>query len=220
MTLLLESNQRLVMIGDSITDAGRARPVGTFDKGLGDGYVSLVNALLTAIYPQLEIEVLNLGIGGNTVRDLKGRWKSDVVNLKPDWLTIMIGTNDVWRQFDRPNDPKAAVYEDEFAETLTALVAETKPLVKGLVLLTPFLIETSLADRFRIKMDSYGALVKSIAEANGVPVVDTQAAYNKALVYVQPSTLAPDRVHPTLPGHQVLAKAVLDSLGFEWTSLD
>ena len=165
MTLLLESNQRLVMIGDSITDAGRARPVGTFDKGLGDGYVSLVNALLTAIYPQLEIEVLNLGIGGNTVRDLKGRWKSDVVNLKPDWLTIMIGTNDVWRQFDRPNDPKAAVYEDEFADTLTALVAETKPLVKGLVLLTPFLIETSLADRFRIKMDSYGALVKSIAEA-------------------------------------------------------
>jgi lysophospholipase L1-like esterase len=216
MALSLSSNQRFLLIGDSITDTGRAWPVGTFEGGLGSGYVSLVHALLTSVYPELGIEVLNVGIGGNTVRDLKGRWKKDVLNLRPDWLSIMIGTNDVWRQFDRPNDKSAGVFEDEFTQTLTNLVTETKPSVKGLILLTPFLMEKNLLDPMRSKMDEYGAIVKSVAAGADVPVIDTQAAFDNVLEYLPTYALAPDRVHPTLPGHQILAKAVLDALGFEW----
>ncbi|MFN8378973.1 MAG: GDSL-type esterase/lipase family protein [Anaerolineae bacterium] len=44
--------------------------------------------------------VINMGVGGNTVRDLAARWESDVTALNPDWLSICIGINDVWRQFD------------------------------------------------------------------------------------------------------------------------
>jgi len=216
MTLLLSSKQRLVLIGDSITDAGRGRPVGTFTNGLGEGYPSLVNSLLTAIYPELEIEVLNVGSSGDTVRHLKVRWQTDVIDLKPDWLSIMIGTNDVWRQFDSPEDPTAAVLEDEFTTTLNALVVQTKPLVTGLILLTPFLVETNLSDPFRARMDQYNAIVKAIGGANNVPVVDTQAAFDRATKYVDTTVLAPDHVHPTQPGHVVLAKCLLDALSFEW----
>jgi len=47
----IEQNSRLVFIGDSITDCGRAIPIGE-GSGLGNGYVSLVNAFLQAYYPE------------------------------------------------------------------------------------------------------------------------------------------------------------------------
>jgi hypothetical protein len=68
----LEKNSRFLMIGDSITDAGRVRdkePANAFEA-LGRGYVVYTAALLGAVYPQLNIEVVNRGIGGNTVIDL------------------------------------------------------------------------------------------------------------------------------------------------------
>lgn len=99
----IEPNSKLLMIGDSITDCGRGQPVGeAFKDGLGNGYVSLVNALLTSTYPAHRIRVMNTGTSGNTVLDLAERWQTDVLALRPDWLSVMIGINDVWRQFDSP----------------------------------------------------------------------------------------------------------------------
>ena len=67
----LDKHSKLVMIGDSITDAGRTQPAGEGLFGaLGNGYVSLVDALLGAAYPDYGIRVVNMGTGGNTVRDL------------------------------------------------------------------------------------------------------------------------------------------------------
>jgi len=101
--MLLEKNAKLVMIGDSVTDCGRARPVGEGLFGaIGTGYAGYVNALLDATYPERHIRVVNMGSSGNTVLDLEARWQTDVVDLKPDWLSVMIGINDVWRQFDCP----------------------------------------------------------------------------------------------------------------------
>src|SRR3954452_17883523 len=100
MPLRIQPNSKLLMIGDSITDCERARPVGEgLFAALGKGYVSLVDALLGATYPEREIRVVNMGSSGNTVRDLKSRWRTDVLDLRPDWLSMMIGINDVWRQF-------------------------------------------------------------------------------------------------------------------------
>ena len=91
------------MIGDSVTDCERLRPIGEglFDA-LGRGYVSMVDGLLMARYPAHRIRVVNMGVSGNTVRDLQKRWQTDVMDLKPDWLSVCIGINDVWRQFDTP----------------------------------------------------------------------------------------------------------------------
>src|SRR5262245_14983449 len=103
MPLPIQPASKLVLIGDSITDCERARPVGEgLFAALGKGYVSLVDSLLQSTYPQQGIRVVNMGISGNTVRDLKDRWSSDVLALEPDWLSIMIGINDVWRHFDSP----------------------------------------------------------------------------------------------------------------------
>src|SRR5688572_14408365 len=109
----LPTNAKLVMIGDSITDCERARPVGEGPSNLGRGYVSYVDALLGAAYPGRGIRNVNMGISGNTVRDLKVRWESDVVALKPDWVSVMIGVNDVWRQFDSPLETEIHVGPEE-----------------------------------------------------------------------------------------------------------
>lgn len=106
----LQKNDKLLFIGDSITDCGREHPVGEGSSGLGHGYVAQVYALLRSIYPELMLRIQNVGNSGNTIRDLKQRWERDVIDLKPDWLTIMIGINDVWRQFDRPLSADSHVF--------------------------------------------------------------------------------------------------------------
>jgi len=215
--MLLNKGDKLLFIGDSITDCERKRPEGEGLFGaLGKGYVSLVDALLQAVYPELGIRVVNKGLGGNTVRDLNGRWQEDVLNQQPDWLAIMIGINDVWRQFDTPFIKEWHVYADEYETTLRKLVSETKPTVKGLVLMTPFYLESNEQDGMRAMMDQYGSIVRKIAEENDVIFIDTQAAFNVVLEELYSATLAWDRVHPTAAGHMVLARAFLDNIGFEW----
>lgn len=216
--MLIAARSKLLFIGDSITDAGRNRPVaeGLFDP-LGKGYVTQVAALLGAAYPDRPVRVVNTGCSGHTVRDLKGRWQGDVLDLKPDWLSIMIGTNDVWRQFDSPLFPEIAVQPEEYEATLDALVGTTKPLLKGLVLMTPFFAEPNLGDAMRARMDQYGKIVLAVAKKHGVIGVDTQAAFDRALKHQHSSNLSWDRVHPNLIGHMILARAFLDAVGFVWS---
>ncbi|MBW5448165.1 GDSL family lipase [Cohnella sp. CFH 77786] len=213
----LQNGEKLLFIGDSITDCERQRPDGEGLFGaLGKGYVSLADAFLQASYPELGIRVVNMGVSGNTVRDLAGRWETDVLQRKPDWLSVMIGTNDVWRQFDTPFIREWQVQPDEYESTLRQLVKLTLPKVRGLVLMTPFYIESNKSDAMRRRMDEYGAIVRRIAEENGTLFVDTQAAFDRVLTHLYAATLAWDRVHPTQAGHMVLARAFLQAVGFDW----
>ena len=157
-----------------------------------------------------------MGIAGNTVRDLKARWQSDVLDLTPDWLSIMIGINDVWRQFDSRLQTEWQVPLDEYSRTLEELIRTTLPMLKGLVLMTPYFIEPNRADAMRDMMDRYGAVVRDLAGKYGAILVDTQAAFDEVLEGLHPMALAGDRVHPNLTGHLVLARAFLKAIGYAW----
>jgi lysophospholipase L1-like esterase len=213
----IPSNSTLLMIGDSITDCGRARPVAeAVSWDLGNGYVALIHALLSGACPKRHIRIRNVGISGNTVRDLAARWQSDVLDLKPDWLSIMIGINDVWRQFDAPLQTEWHVSLDEYAAVLEQLVRATRPQLKGLVLMTPYFIEPNRADPMRAMMDRNGEVVRQLAGRYQAILVDTQAAFDCVLTEVHPMALASDRVHPTLAGHMILARAFLKALKYVW----
>lgn len=213
----IHRNSKLLMIGDSITDCGRARPIAEASHwdALGNGYVSLVNAFLTATMPQERIRIVNMGVGGNTVRDLAQRWPSDVLDLKPDWLSIMIGTNDVWRQFDTRLQTETHISIAEYIQTLETLI-DVVPNLKGLVLMTPFFIEPNRADPMRAMMDRYGEAVCALAERRNAIFVNTQAAFDAAMTELHPMTLASDRVHPNLTGHMILARAFLNAIEYRW----
>ena len=215
--MLIEKNSKLVMIGDSVTDFERARPVGEgLFGGIGKSYVGIVDGLINSTYPESKIRVINMGIGGNNVRDLKSRWQTDVLDLKPDWLSIMIGFNDVWRQYDSPLIRESHVYLEEYEKTLEQIVKETRPSLKGLVLMTPYYIEKNKADAMRATMDQYGAAVKEIAEKYHAILVDTQAAFDDILEYYYPAAISWDRIHPNIFGHTVIARAFLNAIGFTW----
>lgn len=209
----IEAGSTLLFIGDSITDCGRARPIGEANPWswgeIGSGYVRDLAAYFGAVYPERLIRVRNVGTSGNTVRDLATRWKSDVLDLAPDWLSVMIGINDVWRQFDSPLAPERAVPLNEYAETLWSLVHRTRPRLKGLVLMTPYVVEASLSDPMRARMDEYGAAVREIAEEFEAHFVDTQAAFDALLKHVHPTSVAWDRIHCGPVGHLTLARAFL-----------
>lgn len=211
--LEIQAGQTLLFTGDSITDCGRTYPLGA-GAGLGGGYVALVESLLAAQHPQTPVRVLNTGISGNRVTDLQERWQSDVLEHQPDWLAIMIGINDVWRQFDTPDDP-APVTPEIFEATYRALLQSIPPTTQ-ILLATPFLIEADPTDPMRQQMDYYGSIVKILAGEFDLPCIDTQAAFNAYLQHRPAQSLAEDRVHPNQTGHTILAKAFLDSLGFEW----
>jgi lysophospholipase L1-like esterase len=213
----LKKGQRMVIIGDSITDCERKFPHGEgLFQGVGKGYVAQVDTLLQAAYPELSIRVTNMRIGGNTVRDLKARWQSDVLDLKPDWLTVMIGINDVWRQFDQPAIPESHVLPEEYEHTLAELVESAVPGLQGIVIMTPFYLEPNAEDRMRKRMDEYGRAAGRVAERFGALFVDTQAAFSPHFEHVHPTALASDRVHLSLTGHMLIARALLQSIGFDW----
>ncbi len=203
-----------VAVGDSITDCGRRRPVGE-GNGLGDGYVFFTDALLAAAYPERHIRLLNTGIGGNTVRDLAARWQRDVLDLQPNWVSVMIGTNDVWRQFDSYAFAEA-VMPDEFEQTYRDLVSRSRQNLDGMMLMTPFYIQPDRADPMRARMDEYGLIVKRIAADLDCLFVDTQAAFDQACESVDPLSLAADRVHLSPHGSAILVRALLKALDFQF----
>ena len=213
--MLIQPNNKLLFIGDSITDCDRERPVAE-GNGLGNGYVSLVNALINAARPQDFIRIFNVGASGNTVRELDKRWQTDVLNLQPDWLSIMIGINDVWRQFDSPMQTEWHVSLDEYQSTLERLIQKTKPHLKGLVLMTPYFIEPNRSDPMRAMMDDYSAVIRQLAQRHNAVFVDSQAAFDEVLKSVHNMSLAWDRIHPNQTGHMILARAFLNAIGYEW----
>ncbi len=203
--------------GDSITDAGRKRPVGEDAKDwLGKGYVCRIASILEAWQPGHGCRIQNTGIAGNTVRELQERWQEDVLDLKPDWLSLMIGINDCARGFGRPQIEEDRVSPELYRDSLERLLATIRPSLKGLVLLTPFYIDSSFQDPLRLELNLYAKHLKDLATRYDAVLVDTQAAFDRVLKQLHSSRLSQDRVHPNECGHLLLARAWLDAVGFEW----
>lgn len=203
-----EPNQRIVFIGDSITDAGR-RDVA---PPLGGGYVGIVAGFLAAQYPEHRLAVVNRGIGGDTVRHLAARWDADAIGPRPDWLAVGIGINDVWRAFG--DNTHEAVPLPEYRDTLRSLLTRARDETGcRLIVIEPYMIEPDRSDPMRARMDEYGQAAREIARALDAVNVRTQEAFDTVLATTTPDDWATDRVHPNIAGHAVIAHAVLNAVG-------
>ncbi|WP_155370549.1 SGNH/GDSL hydrolase family protein [Catellatospora vulcania] len=206
--MIFEQGQRIVFIGDSITDCGRRDSAAPY----GNGYMSLVQAFVTAGRPELGLSWVNRGVSGDTVRDLAARWQEDVVEQRPDWLSVKIGINDVWRFFE--NRHGEAVPIDEYETTLRGLLAiAIEQTGCRLILADPYLIESDRDDPQYAMTADYAAVVARLAKDFGGLHVPVQAAFDRALASTTPADWADDRIHPNLAGHAVIARAFLDVIG-------
>ena len=215
--MIFNDYDRIVFAGDSVTDMESAQPVGEglFDN-VGRSYVRIIENMLSAIYPEVHVRVTNAGIGGNTSRDLLARFDRDVVQLNPDWVSICIGINDVWRQFDTPAMPDYAVFPEEYEQNLEKMIAMIPQSVKGVFILSPYYMEPNREDVMRARMDEYVAICKKLAEKYGFRFVDFQALYEDYCKIRHSSYIAWDRVHPNQVGATLMARAFLAQCDFDY----
>jgi lysophospholipase L1-like esterase len=136
--------------------------------------------------------------------------------LKLDWLSVCIGINDVWRQFDGKHEGHSHVTLVEYEQTLDELLMTVKPRLKGLILMTPYFIH-SRSEPMRAMMDEYGSAVRRLAQKYGAIFVDTQSVFDRAVEFTPVENLTWDRAHLHIPGHMLLARAVLQSVDFSWS---
>ena len=214
MGFKIEAGSKVLFTGDSITDAGRRG-----DRApLGGGYVKMVNDLIMAKYPDHALQVTNTGISGNTVRDLAGRWSDDVISHQPDWLSIMIGINDVHRWMANLEGQSVSVeeYEPLYREILDRVKAETSAKI---VLIEPFYISVdthpgSHRQRLLESLTAYRAVAAKLSQEYGTFYVPFHAVFQKLLGNYAADEFCPEPVHPNGTGHLVMAQQWLASLDF------
>lgn len=214
--MLFENGDRIVFTGDSTTDNGRGRPVGEgLWDGVGSGYVRVIENILNVVYPERLYWISNTGVSGNTTRDLHDRWQNDVMALKPDWVSVMIGVNDIWRRFDCPAITSSHVYAAEYKDLLSKMMERTLPTVKGMILLSPYYIESNREDSMRMAVDEYIGICSDVAKKYNTVFVNLQRAFDDYLVYRHSSYIAWDRVHPGPIGSTIIAREFLKAVGID-----
>ena len=214
--MIIGDGDRIVFTGDSVTDAGRGRPIGEgLHAGVGSGYVRQIENLLNVLYPERKIFITNTGSSGDTSRDLKARWQNDVMNLKPDWVSVMIGVNDVWRQFDSPGITSCHVYPNEYRTNLCEILERTLPIVKGVILMSPFYMEPQREDPMRKRIDEYIKICEDVTKKYNCHYINMQQPFDDYLVYRHSSYISWDRVHPGNIGSLIIAREFLKAIGVE-----
>lgn len=205
--------KRFLFQGDSITDASRNKkenlPAG---YEIGSGYATVTSAILGTKYMG-EIEFLNRGISGNRVTDLYARIKYDIINLKPDYLSILIGVNDTWHEFDFKNGVEAKKFKKIYS-MLIEEIKEALPEIK-IFILEPFITHGSTLDpmweEFRSEVEKRAVCSKEVADEYNLCFVPLQKAFDKACEKAPCTYWTNEGVHPTAMGHGIIANALVEA---------
>lgn len=197
-SFVFQQKRKVVFFGDSITQAG-VQP---------GGYVTRIADLATKEGLKDKFDFVGAGIGGNKIYDLYLRVEDDVLAKSPDVVFIYVGVNDVWHKasYGTGTDP------DKFEKFYDALIR--KLLTKGIkvVLVTPAVIgeRTDFSNQQDGDLNRYSAIIRKLALANNLLLVDLRAAflaYNKQNnpENKEAGILTTDRVHLNEKGNQLVA---------------
>lgn len=208
--------KRILFQGDSITDCGRSREVLT---DVGNGYPYLVRAHYGLEKPG-QFEIVNRGISGNRSVDVYARIKADIINLKPDYMSILMGVNDVWHELAIQNGVATPKFEKIYT-MLIEEVLEALPNIK-LMILEPYAMPGSAtegtledgADKytvFRKDTEDKAAACRRVAEKFNIPFVPLQAKLDAMANAYGTESVSGDGVHPNVTGHLLIARAWMEA---------
>ena len=197
--------------GDSITDCGRNRET---NNHMGHGYATMAAGALMADNPGA-YQCLNRGISGNRIVDLYARIKFSIINLKPDYLSILIGVNDVWHECSSQNGVSAEKFEFVYG-LLIEEIKQALPDIK-IMILEPFCLRGSATvsteerpgrwEYFYNEVPLRAQAAKRVAEKYGLVFVPLQSVFDEA-ERQEPSEgyWLLDGVHPTAAGHELIKR--------------
>jgi len=204
MSLPLSARAKYLFIGDSITDANRKADK---DEGLGSGYVRLVRDYLCAKDAGHAPQVMNRGVSGNKVPNLRQRWDADVIQLAPDVLSVMIGINDVWHGLNPAWAPGTEIgpYTDTYRELLGRVRKELPEC--AIVLCEPTIISPPAHANGNATLRPYASAVHELArEFKAAALVKLHDVFLDAEKTRPDVKWTTDGVHPTSTGHMLIAR--------------
>ena len=214
--------------GDSITDCGRIRvesdsPIAKFYKKtrykatpLGDGYPAKVTAQLQKECPGA-YTYENRGVGGDTILTVYARIVRDIINIKPDYMSLLVGVNDVWRTIDSGYGTGKERFEKVYDIVLSEL-REELPDMK-IIIMEPFVLEGKSTintaempnryDIFKKGVYEMAEITKRLAEKHGCKFIPLQSILDDVAKVKGASYLSEDGVHPSDAGHEVIKEVWL-----------
>jgi lysophospholipase L1-like esterase len=170
----------------------------------------MLGTALGRVAPQADIRMINAGISGHTTVNALERIDRDVLQYRPDLVTVMFGLNDMTR-----------VPLDEYRRNLTTIVQRCRDVGAEVVLATPNNV-ISTESRPTEKLVRYCDVVREVSRALDVPVCDVYREFD-ALRHVEPldwRLSMSDAIHPNMDGHQRIASALAQTITGARIALD
>jgi acyl-CoA thioesterase-1 len=208
MSIQLSRDSKILFIGDSITDCGRA----TDPDGIGVGYVRNIRDYLSAKDPETAPQVINTGVSGHKVTDLQQRWQRDALAHRPDVLSVKIGINDVWHQLAG----YGGVEIDRYLMTYRTILGEVRESLPdcALVLCEPSVIDPPQPVNANEMLEPYIEAVHSLAqEFHAEALVPLHTEFRRVSKLRPDIAWTTDGVHPTSTGHMLIARTWLRATG-------
>ncbi|MBN9745678.1 GDSL family lipase [Amycolatopsis sp. A1MSW2902] len=216
MTITLRPGSTVLFTGDSITDSQRKES----EDGLGFGYPLRIAGEWGLRRPDRPATWLNSAIADNKVMDLESRWQTDVLDARPDVVSILVGINDVgWHSYDPDG---YIIPAEDYAAGYDRLIAPLAESGAELILIEPFLLPISgdievgdmqlgVAERkkWRVDLDPKIQVVRELARKYGAHLLAADGMFAELSATTGPEYWAADGVHPTPAGHAALAEAWL-----------
>ena len=205
----LKNGDRVVFYGDSITDQRL--------------YTVLTETYVVTRYPELNVEFVHSGWGGDKVSGGGGgpidlRLQRDVIAYKPTVMTIMLGMNDGLYRAETEETDKT------FFNGYKHIVDTMKSAVPGIRMTA---IEPSPYDDvtrapnfpggYNEVMISFGKWIANYGKEAGLNVADLNTGVVQMLRSAdklspeEAQKIIPDRVHPGFSGHLIMAEQLLKS---------
>jgi len=206
MAPLLRRNDLVLFQGDSITNAFRMPDEINNAYQLGAGYALMAAAEVMAQRPDDNIRFVNRGVSGNRVGDLLARWQTDCIELRPTVVSILIGINSVIGETD----------QREFIADYRRLLDQTLQALPGtrLIVCEPFALVCGMIGASRIeRLRSTQAGIRAMAQEMEVLFVPIQQRFDQLSNRPSPEYWIYDGIHPTAPGHRLIADAWLEAIG-------
>ncbi len=190
--------------GDSITDCNRSRE-NDFDTGTG--YACGVIQSIAVNHPG-EYQFFNRGISGDRIVDVYARIKCDIINLKPDYMSLLIGVNDVWHELSRQNGICVEKFEKLY-DMLISEILEELPNIK-ILLMGAYLVKGPATeekwDVFSSEVAKRAEITKKLAEKYNLKYIPLQDKFDEMCRLAPAQYWTGDGVHPTTAGHGIIVQ--------------